>query len=294
MLRLIAAFAVSSIGVLLAGSTIPADLPPAQVSSAPRIESLPVITLPPAKPEPPRPLSPQEALSRGVLIAISLPSQRMFVFKQGQDWASSPVSTGRRGHATPPGVFPILQKRVRHRSNLYGNAPMPYMQRLTWDGVALHAGHLPGRPASHGCVRLPWNVARSLYAITDFTSTTVLVTRERVRSAAEARALVEGRALVPSGTPAAEEATVAAADGRVETIQLGASSKCAGGRGAVAGPSAATARVGGPSPCGHPSRRGITPGLSLARLRSTGPCRLHRPCPRRSRLPEGAPMSARV
>ena len=159
-----------------------------------------------------------------MLIAISLPSQRMFVFKQGQDWASSPVSTGRRGHATPPGVFPILQKRVRHRSNLYGNAPMPYMQRLTWDGVALHAGHLPGRPASHGCVRLPWNVARSLYAITDFTSTTVLVTRERVRSAAEARALVEGRALVPSGTPAAEEATVAAADGRIETIQLGASS----------------------------------------------------------------------
>src|SRR3546814_10651322 len=64
------------------------------------------------------------------------------------------VSTGMKGHRTPTGEFPVLQKRQWHRSNLYSNAPMPFMQRLTWDGIALHAGHNPGYPASHGCIRL--------------------------------------------------------------------------------------------------------------------------------------------
>ena len=75
---------------------------------------------------------------------------------QGQSLiGQSTISTGAKGHATPLGDFKILQKNRWHRSNIYSNAPMPFMQRLTWDGIAIHAGHLPGYPASHGCIRLP-------------------------------------------------------------------------------------------------------------------------------------------
>jgi hypothetical protein len=76
------------------------------------------------------------------------------------------VSTGRKGHSTPEGVYAILQKQKWHRSNLYSNAPMPFMQRLTWTGIALHAGHNPGHPASHGCIRMPYAFARELYDLT--------------------------------------------------------------------------------------------------------------------------------
>ena len=68
---------------------------------------------------------------------------------------------------TPTGKFDILQKRARHFSNKYNNAPMPFMQRLTWDGIALHAGQIPGHPASHGCVRLPMDFARALFTATE-------------------------------------------------------------------------------------------------------------------------------
>jgi lipoprotein-anchoring transpeptidase ErfK/SrfK len=132
----------------------------------------------------------EEALRDGVLIVVSIKSQQLFVFRDGQPWASSKVSTGKKGHETPTGEFPILQKKVHHRSNLYSNAPMPYMQRLTWDGVALHAGRIPGYPASHGCIRLPSDFAQDLYKITDFTSTVVIVTDKPVASAQAARTLV--------------------------------------------------------------------------------------------------------
>jgi lipoprotein-anchoring transpeptidase ErfK/SrfK len=128
-------------------------------------------------------------LEDGVLIVVSIPSQKMFVFKDGKSWDSSPVSTGKRGNDTPPGVFPILQKKVMHRSNLYDDAPMPFMQRLTWDGVALHAGRVPGYPASHGCVRLPREFARKLYGITRFHNTIVIVADEEAGSMKEARKL---------------------------------------------------------------------------------------------------------
>jgi lipoprotein-anchoring transpeptidase ErfK/SrfK len=121
-----------------------------------------------------------------VLIVVSLASQRMFVFRDGELWDSSRVSTGKRGNETPVGTFPILQKKVHHRSNLYDDAPMPYMQRLTWGGVALHAGHVPGYPASHGCIRMPKAFAKKLYGVTGFSSTLVVVTDERVVSAEEA------------------------------------------------------------------------------------------------------------
>jgi hypothetical protein len=78
---------------------------------------------------------------------------------------------------TPTGVFTILQKKQEHYSNLYNNAPMPFMQRLTWDGIALHAGHLPGKPASHGCIRLPMAFAKALFGETD-KGMTVVITDE--------------------------------------------------------------------------------------------------------------------
>lgn len=144
---------------------------------------------PPRPLEPPPPPTPKEALKNGVLIVVSLPSQRAFVLKKGQEWDSTDVSTGKRGNETPKGVFPILQKKVEHRSTLYDDAPMPYMQRLTWDGVALHAGRVPGYPASHGCIRLPKAFAQKLFVITNFSATVVIVTDQPVGSAKEARKL---------------------------------------------------------------------------------------------------------
>jgi len=88
------------------------------------------------------------------------------LYRNGVPIAASTVSTGSKGRETPSGVFTILQKEVVHRSRTYDDAPMPYMQRLTWKGVAMHAGHLPGYPASHGCIRLPPRFAKLLYGVT--------------------------------------------------------------------------------------------------------------------------------
>lgn len=107
-------------------------------------------------------LSPEGAVS----IAVNLSLQKLDVFRGGTLIARSSISSGRAGHSTPVGTFSILEKDLIHHSNLYDNAPMPFMQRLTWQGVALHAGNLPGSPASHGCVRLPSEFARRLYQIT--------------------------------------------------------------------------------------------------------------------------------
>lgn len=104
---------------------------------------------------------------RPLSIVVSLGLQRLFVYRDGQMIGVSPVSTGMTGHETPLGAYAILQKNRWHRSNLYSNAPMPFMQRLTWDGIALHAGALPGYPASHGCIRLPAAFAKQLFALTD-------------------------------------------------------------------------------------------------------------------------------
>ena len=109
---------------------------------------------------------PERAPTGDVLVVVSLPQQVVHVYRGGVRIGRSTVSTGRSGHDTPPGVFTILQKKKMHRSTLYDDAPMPFMQRLTWDGIALHAGRLPGYPASHGCVRLPSAFAEKLYGVT--------------------------------------------------------------------------------------------------------------------------------
>ena len=101
-----------------------------------------------------------------VTLAVSLAMQRLYVYQGGELVAVTTVSTGKPGKRTPAGDFTILQKRRHHRSNIYSNAPMPFMQRLTWTGIAIHAGHLPGYPASHGCIRVPMDFARNLFATT--------------------------------------------------------------------------------------------------------------------------------
>jgi lipoprotein-anchoring transpeptidase ErfK/SrfK len=101
-----------------------------------------------------------------VNIVINVGEQRAYVYRGGQMVAAATVSTGKDGKETPSGTFTILQKKVDHRSNLYDSAPMPFMQRLTWDGVAIHAGKNPGFPASHGCIRVPTAFAKKLYEVT--------------------------------------------------------------------------------------------------------------------------------
>jgi hypothetical protein len=109
-----------------------------------------------------------------VLLLIDLKQQQAYVYRNGVRIARSTVSTGKPGYETPTGVFSILQKQREHYSNRYDNAPMPFMQRLTWSGVALHAGHLPGYPASHGCVRLPYAFSERLFGITATGATVVI------------------------------------------------------------------------------------------------------------------------
>jgi len=100
-------------------------------------------------------------------IYVSKADQSLAVYDGDQIVATSKVSTGKPGHTTPSGIFSILEKRKYHESNLYSNAPMPFMQRLTWSGIALHEGKVPNHPASHGCVRLPKGFAKTLFQMTE-------------------------------------------------------------------------------------------------------------------------------
>jgi hypothetical protein len=133
---------------------------------------------------------PERSPQGEVEIVVSLPLQRAYVYRGGALIGVTTVSTGKPGHSTPTGRFDILEKHRQHFSSKYNNAPMPYMQRLTWDGVALHAGQIPGRPASHGCVRLPLAFARELFAVTRV-GASVHVIRE-APAPEEALAMVRG------------------------------------------------------------------------------------------------------
>jgi len=118
--------------------------------------------------------APKIAPDGPMLLIVNLVTQRAVLFRNGVPIAASTVSTGRPGNPTPTGVFTVLQKQVEHYSSKYNSAPMPYMQRLTWYGVALHAGNLPGYPASHGCIRLPLGFAKLLYGVSSFGMTVVI------------------------------------------------------------------------------------------------------------------------
>lgn len=98
-----------------------------------------------------------------LVIVVSIERQKVTVYDTNGVFAESPVSTGMKGHSTPMGVFSVIQKHKFHHSNIYSGAPMPYMQRITWSGVAMHAGVLPGYPASHGCIRMPMAFAVKMW-----------------------------------------------------------------------------------------------------------------------------------
>ncbi len=117
---------------------------------------------------------PERSRAGPMLIIVSIPDQKVHVYRNGVRVAASTCSTGKPGHSTPTGVFKILEKDKHHHSSTYNNAAMPNMNRLTWSGIALHAGQLPGYPASHGCVRLPLEFSDLLFGITQKGMTVVI------------------------------------------------------------------------------------------------------------------------
>jgi hypothetical protein len=171
-------------------------------------------------------------------IVVSIDHQRVTLFSNGVRVAQGPVSTGVPGHPTPMGVFSIIEKDRYHRSNLYSNAPMPFMQRITWSGVALHEGVLPGYPASHGCIRMSQDFAQKLWPTTNL-GARVIVARGELAPVD----FVHPKLFVPKPKPGEPEVAVnATTDGyraapitiaQATTAEVPAPRPAAGDRGAI-------------------------------------------------------------
>lgn len=138
-----------------------------------------------------------------LIIAISIDKQKVRVYDSNGLFAESPVSTGMKGHSTPMGVFSIIQKHKFHHSNIYSGAPMPYMQRITWSGVAMHAGVLPGYPASHGCIRMPMAFAMKMWNWTKM-GARVVVTPGEMTPASFSHPLLVAQKVMPQPVVADE------------------------------------------------------------------------------------------
>jgi lipoprotein-anchoring transpeptidase ErfK/SrfK len=141
-----------------------------------------------------------------LIIAISIDKQKVRVYDSNGLFAESPVSTGMKGHSTPMGVFSIIQKHKFHHSNIYSGAPMPYMQRITWSGVAMHAGVLPGYPASHGCIRMPMAFAVKMWNWTKM-GARVVVTPGEMTPASFSHPLLVAQKVAPQPVVADEPKT---------------------------------------------------------------------------------------
>ncbi len=140
-----------------------------------------------------------------VIIAISINRQQLKIYDTNGFFAEAPVSTGMKGHPTPMGVFSVIQKQKWHRSNIYSGAPMPYMQRITWSGIAMHAGVLPGYPASHGCIRMPEAFAIKMYGWTRMGARVVVTPGEMSAPASFAHPLLPGMKVAPPPQVSADE-----------------------------------------------------------------------------------------
>jgi lipoprotein-anchoring transpeptidase ErfK/SrfK len=136
-----------------------------------------------------------------LIIAISIEKQRLRIYDANGFFAETPISTGMQGHSTPMGVFSVIQKHKFHHSNIYSGAPMPYMQRITWSGVAMHAGVLPGYPASHGCIRMPMAFAVKMWNWTKM-GARVVVTPGEMTPSSFSHPLLVAQKIVPQ--PVAE------------------------------------------------------------------------------------------
>jgi hypothetical protein len=121
---------------------------------------------------------PERAPAGPLLIVASITEQVAYVYRNGIRIARTSCSTGRPGHPTPTGVFTILEKEVHHESTIYQGAEMPYMERVTWGGIALHAGNLPGYPDSHGCIRLPLEFSKLLFGVTMKGATVIIADQQ--------------------------------------------------------------------------------------------------------------------
>jgi hypothetical protein len=143
--------------------------------------------------------APQIARSGPMLVYVDLSRQIATVYRDGVRIGVSTVSTGKPGHETPTGVFTILQKDADHRSSKYNNAPMKFQERLTWDGVALHAGGLPGYPESHGCIHLPLAFAKTLFGETSMGGTVIVAGKAGVPDLVPAAGVLAPAA--PGGVP---------------------------------------------------------------------------------------------
>ncbi len=141
---------------------------------------------------------PERAPAGPVAVVVSIPDQRVYVYRNGVRIGVSTCSTGKPGHETPTGVFTILEKDKHHRSSTYNNAPMPNMNRLTWSGIALHAGNLPGYPASHGCVRLPLAFSERLFSVTTVGTPVIIAGATRSAKPAFQRGLPCCSARIPN------------------------------------------------------------------------------------------------
>jgi L,D-transpeptidase catalytic domain len=138
-----------------------------------------------------------------LIIAISIDRQVLKIYDANGYFAETPISTGMRGHSTPMGVFSVIQKHKYHRSNIYSGAPMPYMQRITWSGVAMHAGVLPGYPASHGCIRMPMNFAVKMWGWTRM-GARVVITPGELQPENFSHPLLAAQKVAPAPAAAAE------------------------------------------------------------------------------------------
>jgi lipoprotein-anchoring transpeptidase ErfK/SrfK len=138
-----------------------------------------------------------------LIIAISIQKQRLKIYDAAGIFAESPISSGMPGHPTPMGVFSVIQKQKLHHSNIYSGAPMPYMQRITWSGIAIHAGVLPGYPASHGCIRMPMAFAVKMWNWTRM-GARVVVTPGEMTPANFSHPLLVAQKIVPQPSVADE------------------------------------------------------------------------------------------
>jgi hypothetical protein len=143
---------------------------------------------------------PERSPDGPLLVVCSIDDQMLYVYRNGVQIARSTVSTGRKGKATPSGVFTILQRKIDHESSIYKGAKMPYMQRLTWTGIAMHAGELPGYPASAGCIRLPYEFSKLIYGEMKNGSTVVLTSTKATpsKSVSPATILLDSEARDPT------------------------------------------------------------------------------------------------
>lgn len=155
--------------------------------------------------------------SSPLVAVVSLGSQRVTIYDRSGPIATSPISSGRRGHESPQGIFSIIEKKEEHFSNLYDDAEMPWMQRLTWSGVAFHAGALPGYPASKGCIRLPHHFAEQWFSMTRINTRVVIAANDTVPAAITHARLPQPHMAAREGEGVKPQANEPAATGEPST-----------------------------------------------------------------------------